>query len=1338
MDVQLCISVSLFLTMAAFIASVDSSTNYVLPTDGNSTLCQQNPIIQCLTFNQYTNNQDQYFHSNTIFVFLPGNHHLNTSLRLSDVQHMSFHGELTSAGESVTVFLDPNMSLGWTNCDQIEIHSLSFISIGNFEYRLIFVNVQDVSLNNTSIIGNRPGNGCSAIAIQSSKISIADSIFAGIRGQLGAVLALNSSQVIFNGINTLSNNMAKLGGAVFSINSSIQMFGTMNLMNNTATMNLESDTNFNCNYSYQDMEIGGAIFADSSNVTINSCAAFVNNSAKFFGGALATVNNSTFIVDDSLCDCSETTDIKEHNNIIVFDRNKVTATTSLSGSAFNDINVHDSSFGSGGAIYTENSAVNISNAVFIDNYSPGSGGAVQFNYSDISIQYVTMLNNSGFFAGAMRVIYSKFVAGGVNFFEYNRARNEYGGAILIDFCENAQIGGTNYFTGNIAVDYGGGLDIFAVQPLIVSGTNFFRDNKAAYGSAVGMYNSTVLFTGDSIYENNAALIYGGAFSIEASVSVFDSNNSVIFRNNTAASSGGAITSYDSQIKLHGNTQFDSNSAELGVGGAMALYGTTKLTLTPLITVDFVRNRAKSFGGAIYFADSISSGQCSINAKPADCFLVLNTSYSKLNTSQIALNFINNVADEDGSVLYGGQFDRCALLFGEVSQSDSGSECTCTNTTNSALEYSRDSFAILSGISMVEYDENSTTVFSSPAERICICNGSSIITCESESLVITKEIMPGQKFTVAMVALGQGNSIVQGTVLSKNVNSNAQYRLSPTIQSTSSLTCIDVDYRLYVTDSEINDNFVYYKLFLDGPCQSLADGVEIYLDIQPCPVGFTLNSEEGECVCEKMLQPLTQDCYIDSQSILRPSNNFWMALQQTANSTDNGFVLHNGSCPLDYCVDDPINITLGDPNVQCHKGRVGTLCGTCKENFSLVLGSLNCLPCSNAYLALLIPFALSGIVVVVVLFLLHLTVAAGMINGLIFYANIIQANYQAFFPRSTINFFTVFIAWLNFDFGIETCLYDGLTIYAYSWLEFLFPLYLWVIIIIIIIGCHYSQRISNSLGHNPVAVLDTILLMSYSKILKAIIVPLSPASLTYFPGASIEKVWLYDASISYFQEPHHIILGIFAIFTLLFLFLPYTFLLLCGHWLQAKSHWRLLSWINKLKPFMDAYHAPYRKNKRHWIGIYLLARCGLFVTFAFNAVGDYDINLLAVCSVVAGLSIIKGRVYEKRYNDFLESSFLLNLCIFSVATFYVSEEMTGDRQSRIQNILSGISVGIAFVYFIGILVFHVCQRLEGVDLFGSIRFFRKFSDKETADDKTTEVITNSSINLRELLLDDSHE
>ena len=89
------------------------------------------------------------------------------------------------------------------------------------------------------------------------------------------------------------------------------------------------------------MEMGGAIFADSSNVTIDGCTTFVNNSAKILGGALVTVNYSTLIIDDSFCDHPATTDINEHD--VVFDRNKVTTGTPV----FNNLSVHDSSFGSG-------------------------------------------------------------------------------------------------------------------------------------------------------------------------------------------------------------------------------------------------------------------------------------------------------------------------------------------------------------------------------------------------------------------------------------------------------------------------------------------------------------------------------------------------------------------------------------------------------------------------------------------------------------------------------------------------------------------------------------------------------------------------------------------------------------------------------------------------------------------------------------------------------------------------------------------------------------------------------------------------------------------------------
>ena len=75
--------------------------------------------------------------------------------------------------------------------------------------------------------------------------------------------------------------------------------------------------------------------------------------------------------------------------------------------------------------------------------------------------------------------------------------------------------------------------------------------------------------------------------------------------------------------------------------------------------------------------------------------------------------------------------------------------------------------------------------------------------------------------------------------------------------------------------------------------------------------------------------------------------------------------------------------------------------------------------------------MAGIALIAAIFLLRLTVAVGSLNGLFFYANIIQANHQAFFPRATINLFTIFIAWVNLDLVIETCLYDGMDIYVYS-------------------------------------------------------------------------------------------------------------------------------------------------------------------------------------------------------------------------------------------------------------------------------------------------------------------
>ena len=53
-------------------------------------------------------------------------------------------------------------------------------------------------------------------------------------------------------------------------------------------------------------------------------------------------------------------------------------------------------------------------------------------------------------------------------------------------------------------------------------------------------------------------------------------------------------------------------------------------------------------------------------------------------------------------------------------------------------------------------------------------------------------------------------------------------------------------------------------------------------------------------------------------------------------------------------------------------RSGIVCGQCKKYFSLALGSLRCVPCDNTCIALIVPFALTGIALVALIFLLQLT------------------------------------------------------------------------------------------------------------------------------------------------------------------------------------------------------------------------------------------------------------------------------------------------------------------------------------------------------------------------------
>ena len=115
-------------------------------------------------------------------------------------------------------------------------------------------------------------------------------------------------------------------------------------------------------------------------------------------------------------------------------------------------------------------------------------------------------------------------------------------------------------------------------------------------------------------------------------------------------------------------------------------------------------------------------------------------------------------------------------------------------------------------------------------------------------------------------------------------------------------------------------------------------------------------------------------------------------------------------------------------------------------------------------------------------------------------------------------------------------------YSKTWLQFVFPVYLWVLVGLVILISHYLQRFANLLDSNPVSVLATLILLSYSKIFRTLVAVVHFTRLKY--PTYIRGVWLYDANVDYLVGKHipHFLVAVVVFF---FLFLPYTLLLLFG-------------------------------------------------------------------------------------------------------------------------------------------------------------------------------------------------
>ena len=777
-------------------------------------------------------------------------------------------------------------------------------------------------------------------------------------------------------------------------------------------------------------------------------------------------------------------------------------------------------------------------------------------------------------------------------------------------------------------------------------------NCLSHGMVVSK-SSTVTFKGHSSFQNNKGE-RGGA--IKSLISNITFSGTTLFTNNQATGDlgGGALYALGTEIRLKGDVEFSFNSGRNG--GAMN-FEESSLKLEPDTVLITSHNTATDYGGAMYHKDIITTTQCKFKyIEDADiqphklryCFIEFEINQENLDS--FGMHSFYDSAGKDGSYIYGGLLDKCEFK----------DEIDSLNA-HVFLYFARQYVHITSNNSL-------TNVIASEPYQLCFCNDLSFDTISNEMEISTHR---GQEFTVSILAIGQNNGIVP-TRLTAITSNNGRLKDNHQGQRNIPRLCSHLNFSVYSNDSHMT-----ITLYPDGPCHDIGTArVILNITILPCPDAFTQDGEQ--CVCEERLQQYDANCTIDKTILIKRNagSKFWMDALYI-NGSYQGLILYR-SCPTEYCTNEGVDITLETLDIQCDYNRTGMLCGACATNYSLLLGSSRCGICSHHYLALLIPFAIAGIVLVVFLSFLRLTVATGMINSFIFYANFVQVNKMTFLPTNRVNILTLFIAWLNLDLGIETCFYAGLDAYIQTWLQFAFPLYVWFLIGLIIFGSRYSITISKLLGRNPIAVLATLILMSYTKVLKIIIETFSSVKLDY-PGGRLVTVWLKDASVPFLRSKHLALSVVISLVLALF-FLPYTTFLLMGPRIYRISHKRCYFILRRIKPLLDSYYAPYKPTTRYWIGFRLLIRCALYIVFSYNSLGNTNNSLFAIIITFTAIGLIPwycGRIYRNFYIDIIEGSVHLNFIVLSAAV------LAGINKIALVYTL----IGIVFVTMLGTIVYQ---------------------------------------------------
>ena len=1173
----------------------------------------------CHPLSYYITDTATYFTSNATFIFMEGEHLLDSKgsvkVVINNTDNLTLRGERSHSNTNIIIRCSNNTrGLVFNDIIIINIYDVTITGCGQEDISpLHLINISSLHIHHIMLYNNMystdydTGGILYINCITDTHITITDSTFANntVGGNGGGLYIYGYDTDIYITITSSTftyNTVGWQGGGLYiHVDGSGTDIHNITIINSTFTDNRVGNR-------------GGGLYIYC--VTYDDIAIHVYN---------MTIANSTFTNNTvgangggGLCIGIFDTDI--HNMSITnskFTNNRVAHGSRLGGGLYISAS---SGYGGGGDIYN----IIITNSAFTNNtVGEDGGGLVVDDYHRIIIHNITITNST---------------------LTSNTAHNNGGGLYI----------------------YGNGI---AIHNIVITNSTLANNTVGGWGGGLYVYGSdtrihNVTVTNSIFTDNTVNGGHGGGLGIDQGYIVIIAS---IFANNYG--SGIMVHRYATVVFTEGRSIIANNSSPTD-GGGIYLGEDCYLTTSNGGHASFINNTAQRYGGAIYSHDNndYSLLYSSTNRGNDDDYFYYHNYYNyhqcTMPAYHLSADFANNSAAIAGDQLYGGVFIFCEI-YGYLSDIDIVElNGYCPNVPDT--------------IKNVPSVHPLSPISSDPL-TVCPCvNGT--VDCTVRSL--DREVYPGQIFNVSLVTVGLCGGVSPGTVIVE-YDKHIKLTSSATTDYTST-TCTALNYAVNMIDYIISNATITFNIGTSTSDYYNNWPIHVNLTILPCPLGLVVDFTSGDCVCSNDITHISGlVCNISwmPHPIQRSGIN-WIYHQ------DNCTIAYIG-CPFDYCNTSPVKINLNQSDLQCNYNRSGILCGQCIEGLSLIIGSNRCANCTDTTLvslSIVIIAAVAGVVLVILLLVLNLTVSFGSVNGLLFYANLVKLNESVFFSRGNIAVISQFISWCNLDMGFEYCFIDGLDGYVKTWLQFIFPVYVWFLVTLIIVGCRYSGRLSRLCGSNAVPVLATLILMSYTKLSRTIT---NALMINILHGGECKwNVWSVDGNIDYLGGKHAVLFAVSLLFLVTGLF--YTGLVFSSQWLQRYSGKCCKSTrdpVVRLKPLIDAYTGPFKDKYRFWTGLCLIVRLILTVVFSFTTILQSKLNNYIILLTVGAMIIVAvgGRVYNNRYLTVLETFSHVNIICLCVMTVLFTDNSYSHVVSI--NVIVSVSVSMEILLFVVIVTVH---------------------------------------------------